>query len=89
MNMTPREIEALADAIVDCLRARRASNLDPDRLIDVHEAASVLNCSVPTVERLTRNGAIKSIKVGRLRRYRRSDLMAQKPTTEEPKSDCS
>ena len=35
-----------------------------------------LACSVPTIERLTKAGAIPSVKLGRLRRYRRADLLA-------------
>ncbi len=71
--MTPNEIELLADALADRL-AERVS--DGDGWIDVHGAASVLSCSVPTVERLVAAGKIPSIKVGRLRRFRRADLLA-------------
>lgn len=71
--MTPLEIDALAEALAE----RLAGRVDrADVWIDVHAAADVLGCSVPTVERLTRSGELPSRKVGRLRRYRRSDLLA-------------
>lgn len=70
--MTPIEIHALADAIAE----RLASRCTGDVMLDALGAAAVLACSVPTVERLTKSGAIPSLKVGRLRRYRRSDLLA-------------
>lgn len=71
--MTPRDIDSLADAIVQRLSGRLT---DSETLLDVHEAAKFLNCSVATVERLIRDGQIPSIKVGRLRRFRKSDLLS-------------
>jgi hypothetical protein len=47
--MTPLEIEMLADAIVERLAGRLP---DDDRLIDKHEAAALLKCSVPSIERM-------------------------------------
>ncbi|HMO14368.1 MAG TPA: helix-turn-helix domain-containing protein [Pirellulaceae bacterium] len=72
--MTPAEIELLADALAERLAGRVA---DADGLLDVHAAARLLGCSAPTVERLVRDGKIASIKVGRLRRFRRADLLAR------------
>lgn len=74
--MTPSEIESLADAIAERLACRLGGEAE-DQLGDVHAAARWLGCSVPTVERQTRAGTIPSIKVGRLRRYRRADLLSQ------------
>jgi excisionase family DNA binding protein len=68
--MTPHEIEKLADALAERLGCRRAN----DSLLDKRQAAVLLGCSVPTIERLVAAGKIPSIKVGRLRRFRRSDL---------------
>ena len=70
--MTPFEIQQLADAIAE----RLASRATGDVFLDALGAAALLACSVATVERLTRSGEIPSVKVGRLRRYRRADLMA-------------
>lgn len=72
MSLTPIEIKQLADAIVE----RLASRATGDVLLDSVGAAALLACSVPTVERLTRSGAIPSLKYGRLRRYSRSALLA-------------
>jgi excisionase family DNA binding protein len=72
MSLSPFEIQRLADAIAQ----RLASRATGDVLINSRGAAEILACSVPTVERLTKSGAIPSVKVGRLRRYRRADLLA-------------
>jgi excisionase family DNA binding protein len=71
---TPIELDRLAEALAERLAARGVG-ASTDSLIDVHDAAELLGCSVPTVERLTRSGVIPSIKLGRLRRYRRADLL--------------
>ena len=70
--MTPLEIQQLADAIAERL-ANRASD---DVYLDSLGAAALLACSVPTIERLTKSEEIPSVKLGRLRRYRRDDLLA-------------
>jgi len=75
MSLTPFEIERLAEVIADKIAAK-LSEQRTDALIDVHGAAALLSCSVPTIERRTRDGSIPSVKVGRLRRYRRVDLLA-------------
>lgn len=75
MSLTPREIEALADAISERLAARLGSDA-ADQVGDVHDAAKWLGLSVPTIERQTRAGLIRSFKVGRSRRYRRGDLLS-------------
>lgn len=72
--LTPLEIDRLADAIAERLAGRIGGSAD--EVGDVHDAARWLGCSVPTVERQTRAGLVPSIKVGRLRRFRRSDLLA-------------
>jgi excisionase family DNA binding protein len=74
--LSPNEIDLLANAIVDRLAERGAGA--GDDLMDIHGAAKVLRCSVPTVERLVAAGRVTSIKVGRLRRFRRGDLLAIK-----------
>ena len=70
--MTPIEIQQLADAIAERLTNRCTG----DVFLDAIGAAALLACSVPTVERLTKAGTIPSLKVGRLRRYRKADLLA-------------
>jgi excisionase family DNA binding protein len=74
--MSPFELEMLADALAERVAAKLAGR-DADALIDVHQAAALLKCSVPTIERLTKAGEIPSLKVGRLRRYRPSDLLGK------------
>jgi excisionase family DNA binding protein len=74
--MTPLELEKFTDAVAERVAAKLAGR-DADALIDVHQAAALLKCSVPTIERLTKAGEIPSLKVGRLRRYRPSDLLGK------------
>ena len=69
-------VEPLVNAIAERLTGRLGGESE-DHVGDVHDAAGWLGCSVPTVERLTRAGKIPSYKVGRLRRYRRADLLGQ------------
>lgn len=77
MSLTPYEIESLADALAERVVSRLGGRADAEAWIDVHVAAELLGCSVPTVERLTRSGELPSTKFGRLRRYRRSDLIGR------------
>lgn len=74
MSLTPAELDALADALVERLAGRMGGGAD--EVGDVHDAARWLGCSVPTVERAVARGEIPSIRVGRLRRFRRSELLA-------------
>jgi excisionase family DNA binding protein len=75
--MSPNEIEQIAEAIADRVADRLASRPAGEGLLDVHQVAELLGCSVPTVERLTSRGNIPSLLVGRLRRYRLDDVMSQ------------
>lgn len=75
MSLTPAEIDRLADALVERLSGRLSGG-GADEIGDVYAAAGWLGCSVPTIERAVRRGEIPSIKVGRLRRFRRGDLLA-------------
>ena len=74
MSLSRFEIQEIAIAIAEQLAGHTVN----DSMLDSHRAAELLACSVPTIERLTRTGEIPSVKVGRLRRYRRSELMAMK-----------
>lgn len=74
--MTPSELETVAELIAERVAARLAT-VDTDALVDVYRAAELIGCSVPTIERLTRSGVIPSMKIGRLRRYRPSDLLGK------------
>ncbi len=74
--MSPYEIEQLADALAERLEMRLAGRADAEAMIDAPAVADLLGCSLATVERRTKAGDIPSIKLGRLRRYRRADLMA-------------
>ena len=76
--MSPFEIEQLAQAVAERVSARLSSRPADDALIDCHAVAELLGCSVPTVERLTKSGELPSVKVGRLRRYRRCDVLSKK-----------
>jgi predicted DNA-binding transcriptional regulator AlpA len=57
-----------------------ASQTDPSArdarpLLDVHQVAAILRCSVRTVQRLSRSGAIpRPLRVAALSRWRRVDI---------------
>jgi len=74
MSLSPAEIDQLADALAERLAGRIGN--PTDEIGDANDAARWLGCSVPTIERAVRRGEIPSIKVGRLRRFRRADLLA-------------
>ena len=46
-----------------------------DRLLDAHEIAALLNVPVSWVREHTLNGDIPHLKLGRYRRYRRTDIL--------------
>jgi len=69
------ELNCIVDALAERLELRMTDSLG-DQVGDVNDAARWLKCSVPTIERAVRDGQIPSFKVGRLRRFRRADLMA-------------
>ena len=54
----------------------RASASEAPLSVSAREAANVLRVSVSTIERLTRSGALPSVKIGSLRRYRVETLKA-------------
>lgn len=70
--LSPSDLEKLADMVAVRLATKLGTG---DELLDIHQAAKLLNCSVPSIERATRSGRLLSVKIGRLRRYKRSDLL--------------
>jgi excisionase family DNA binding protein len=54
--------------------AAGAAGADPDQLLTVGEAAAILGIGRSTLYELMTRGAITSVKVGRCRRFRRSDV---------------
>lgn len=69
--LSDQDIDRIADRIIEALGGRLSQSVE---ILDAHGAAELLGCSVPTIERRTRDGSIPSVRIGRLRRYRRSDL---------------
>lgn len=76
VSMTPVELSQLACLVADELEKRLSTRSVGDAWVNVREAAEILGVSIPTVERRTREGIIPSEKLGRLRRYKRSVLLA-------------
>jgi len=75
--MSPHEITKLAQGLAELLSVRLASTMtDVDRWFGLHDVAEALKCSTSTVERMNASGEQPSKKFGRLRRYRKSDVMA-------------
>ena len=82
---TESELNRLAIKVADLLKPilETPARIE-DEYLDVCEAARLLKCSVPTVERRTRSGEIPSVKIGHLRRYRRSSILSL--TSDPPES---
>ena len=68
-TLTPRELASLQSAC-------KEGASQPERLMDISELAMALGLSVATVNRRVKEGTIPSIKVGWLRKYRLSSVMA-------------
>lgn len=66
----------VADRVVEAIAGLFPEEVERDQILDAHGAAALLGCSVATIERRTRDGSIPSLRIGRLRRYRRADLLA-------------
>ena len=68
--LSPRELDALADAISERVAARLSSSGRPvDAMLDVQGTADLLGLSQPTIQRLVRAGGVPSRKIGRSRRF--------------------
>ncbi|MCE3019064.1 MAG: helix-turn-helix domain-containing protein [Pirellula sp.] len=65
-------LDRLADAIADRLLTKLSAS---DGLVDSDEAAKLASCSRSSIERAARDGRLPSTKIGRLRRYRKSDVL--------------
>lgn len=74
MTLSAAELDRLVDAIAERVVALLAEH-NSDSLLDSYGAAQILGCSVATIERRTKDGSIPSVKMGRLRRYRRTELL--------------
>jgi excisionase family DNA binding protein len=72
--MTPFEQRQFAELVAEIVVQKLRDN-PMDGFLDGHQAAQLMKCSHPTIERLTRDGKIPSHKIGRLRRYRASELL--------------
>lgn len=78
MSMTPNELDRLADVVAEKVArilAESPRQAMPEGMVDIHAAAKLLDCSVATVERWTRDSIIPSHKLGRLRRYKPSEIL--------------
>lgn len=70
-HYTPTEIDDLADAIATRVVEKLSQT---SQFMDIHAAAAYIGCSVATIERKIRSGELPSVKIGRLRRLRKSDI---------------
>ncbi len=76
MEISDDELAKLAQFILDRLQRELQTIGEQGPLLDANEAASFLRCSKASVERMTRSGELRSLKIGNLRRYRKSDLLS-------------
>ena len=66
----PTFVEQIALLLLDEIRRQPT-----DEMITAEQVAELLNCSLATVHRLTKNNSLPSTKIGHLRRYRRSEIL--------------
>jgi excisionase family DNA binding protein len=64
--LTLIEVEKLGEKVAEIVTAYLSNR---PRLVDRNELASILRCSVPTIERLQSRGAIPVVRIGRIVRY--------------------
>lgn len=81
-QLTPRDLTRLSHAVADELE-RRLATQTPRRLLDLYQLSEALGLSTATVERLTANEKIPSIKIQRCRRYE-LDAVVEALRTPEP-----
>jgi excisionase family DNA binding protein len=63
------------DALGICIEHMQATPRSVERLLhDKHEAAAMMGCSWRTIQNLTTKRLLASVRIGRLVRYRRSDI---------------
>ena len=58
------------------MTTKKGIPLDEERALNVDEAAALLGVSPKWIKRRTTTGEVPSVKLGRCRRYRRTDLLA-------------
>lgn len=75
--LSPREIDEIASRVA-AIVLEKLSSRPVDGFIDSAQAAEVLGCSKPTIERWVKKGIIPSHRIGGLRRFRSSELLAIK-----------
>lgn len=73
-SLTPHELDKLANHIADRVAARLSSR---PKLVDRHGIAAQLGVSVPTIDRLRRDGQITPVTVGSRVMYSPDDVIAE------------
>lgn len=88
--MEEHQVLGKLESIAELIAQRVVEKLGKtQQWMDIHGAADYLGCSVATIERRIRSGEIPSVKVGRLRRLRRSDLELIPPAKSPPSESVS
>lgn len=64
--LTPIELDTVGAKVAEIVNANLSNR---PRLVDRHELAGILGCSVPTIERLQSRGKIPFVRLGRSVRY--------------------
>ncbi|HAN99423.1 MAG TPA: hypothetical protein DCQ98_19275 [Planctomycetaceae bacterium] len=79
--LSPRELGLLADLVAERVVVRLRATIDADALLDATQAANLLGISRATLERRIADGTLRPQRVGRLRRFRRSELLTMNEST--------
>jgi len=78
-ELSPYTLDRLADLVAERVAARLRATVDPDAMLTGSEVAELLSVSRATIERWTADGTIPSHRIGRTRRYRRSEVLGVPP----------
>ncbi len=74
-----RDPEVRAEVLAILRDALPQNDAGAEPLIDAHEAAKILDMTVPAVRAAAYRKSIPCQRVGRLLRFRRSDLLRRRP----------
>jgi hypothetical protein len=74
-----RDPEVRAEVLAILRDALPTNDAGTEPLIDAREAAKILDMTVPAVRAAAYRGSVPCQRVGRLLRFRRSDLLRRRP----------
>ena len=75
-NVTSDELgKIIADQLYDKIKTQLAVSVEIEKYLNRNEAAKLLNISLPKLDDLCNNGTLKFSRIGRMKRFKYSDLL--------------